>query len=145
MANRALATADHLLGNPGERLASKMAEAIRGTVNGTVAVAVAEGAIIGIAYVLAGVPHPLLFAVLTIAFAMVPFGAWVAFSAAALVVARLLRGWIAQGAKYERHWAFMPPKRPALPDVKDAKWARNPIDTFILARLEAEGLKPSKI
>jgi hypothetical protein len=63
-----------------------MAEAIRGTVNGTVAVAVAEGAIIGIAYVLAGVPHPLLFAVLTIAFAMVPFGAWVAFSSAALVL-----------------------------------------------------------
>jgi predicted PurR-regulated permease PerM len=90
LANRALATADHLLGNPGERLASKMAEAIRGAVNGTVAVAVAEGAIIGIAYVLAGVPHPLLFAVLTIAFAMVPFGAWVAFSAAALVL--LLHG-----------------------------------------------------
>jgi predicted PurR-regulated permease PerM len=90
LANRALATADHLLGYPGERLASKMAEAIRGAVNGTVAVAVAEGAIIGIAYVLAGVPHPLLFAVLTIAFAMVPFGAWVAFSAAALVL--LLHG-----------------------------------------------------
>src|ERR1700730_9770603 len=86
LADRVLATTDHLLGNPGERLASKMAEAIRGTVNGTVAVAVAEGAIIGIAYVLAGVPHPLLFAVLTIAFAMVPFGAWVAFSAAALVL-----------------------------------------------------------
>ena len=86
LANRALATADHLLGNPGERLASKMAEAIRGTVNGIVAVAVVEGATIGIAYVLAGVPHPLLFAVLTIAFAMVAFGGWIAFSAAALVL-----------------------------------------------------------
>jgi predicted PurR-regulated permease PerM len=84
LADRALATADRLLGNPGERLASKIAEAIRGTVNGTVAVAVAEGAIIGLAYVLAGVPHPLLLAVLTIA--TVPFGAWVAFSAAALVL-----------------------------------------------------------
>src|SRR6202045_2481244 len=68
LANRALATADHLLGNPGERLASKMAGAIRGTVNGTMAVAVVEGVIIGIAYVLSGGPHPLLFAVLTIAF-----------------------------------------------------------------------------
>jgi predicted PurR-regulated permease PerM len=86
LANRALATADHLLGNPGERLASKIAEAIRSTVNGTVAVAVGDGATIGIAYVLAGVPHPLLFAVLTIAFAMVPFGGWIIFSAAALVL-----------------------------------------------------------
>jgi predicted PurR-regulated permease PerM len=98
LADRVLATTDHLLGNPGERLASKMAEAIRGTVNGTMAVAVVEGVIIGIAYVLSGVPHPLLFAVLTIAFAMIPFGAWVAFSAAALVL--LLHGgslWAAAG------------------------------------------------
>jgi predicted PurR-regulated permease PerM len=51
-----------------------------------VVVAVVEGATIGIAYVLAGVPHPLLFAVLTIAFAMVAFGGWIAFSAAALVL-----------------------------------------------------------
>jgi predicted PurR-regulated permease PerM len=98
LADRALTTADHLLGNLGERLASKIAEVIRGTVNGTVAVAVVEGAIIGIAYVLSGVPHPLLFAVLTIAFAMMPFGAWLAFSAAALVL--LLHGgslWAAAG------------------------------------------------
>src|ERR1700730_7269338 len=54
LADRVLATTDHLLGNPGERLASKMAEAIRGTVNGTMAVAVVEGVIIGIAYVLSG-------------------------------------------------------------------------------------------
>ena len=39
----------------------------------------------------------------------------------------------------EKHWAFAPPKRPAVPNVKEASWARNPIDRFILARLEAEG------
>src|SRR3979490_17581 len=64
LAVRILTTADLLLGNSGERLASKIAEAIRGTVNGTIAVAVAEGAIAGIAYVLAGVPQPFLFAML---------------------------------------------------------------------------------
>ena len=86
LADRVLDTVDRLLGDPGERLASKIADAIRGTVNGTVAVALAEAAIIGIGFVLAGVPHPLLFAVLTMAFAMLPFGAWTAFTAAALVL-----------------------------------------------------------
>ncbi|HEX5272106.1 MAG TPA: PSD1 and planctomycete cytochrome C domain-containing protein [Gemmataceae bacterium] len=55
----------------------------------------------------------------------------------------LLRKWIDAGAPWSEHWAFVPPKRPALPKVKDAAWAREPIDRFILARLEAEGLKPS--
>ena len=55
----------------------------------------------------------------------------------------LLRRWIEQGAVYQKHWSFIPPQRPALPDVKDAAWCRNPIDRFILARLEAEGLHPS--
>ncbi|MBI4584674.1 MAG: DUF1553 domain-containing protein [Planctomycetes bacterium] len=41
------------------------------------------------------------------------------------------------------HWAFKAPVRPALPEVKDRRWVRNPIDRFILARLEKEGLKPS--
>jgi predicted PurR-regulated permease PerM len=86
LADRVLDTVDRLLGDPGERLASKIADAIRGTVNGTVAVAVAEAAMIGIGFVLAGVPHPLLFAVLTMTFAMLPFGAWAAFAAAALVL-----------------------------------------------------------
>src|SRR6195256_2534168 len=86
LGDRVLDTIDRLLGDPGERLASKVADAIRGMVNGTVAVAVAEAAIIGIGFVLAGVPHPLLFAVVTMAFAMLPFGAWAAFTAAALVL-----------------------------------------------------------
>jgi predicted PurR-regulated permease PerM len=50
LANRVLVTADLLLGKPGQRLATKIADAIRGTVNGTVAVAFAEGAVIGIGY-----------------------------------------------------------------------------------------------
>ena len=51
--------------------------------------------------------------------------------------------WIEQGAKWEQHWAFIPPQRPAVPVVRNAGWVRNPIDAFVLARLEAEGLAPS--
>ncbi len=54
-----------------------------------------------------------------------------------------IRQWVEQGAKWERHWAFVPPSRPAMPAVKNEKWARNPIDRLVLARLEREGLKPS--
>jgi predicted PurR-regulated permease PerM len=86
VAARVLDTADRLLGDPGERLVSKMIEAVRGTVTGTVVVAVVEGVIIGAAYVVAGVPAPFLFAFLTAAFAMLPLGAWVAFTTASLVL-----------------------------------------------------------
>ena len=55
----------------------------------------------------------------------------------------LFKRWIQEGAKFEGHWAFAKPERPALPAVKDAKWTRNEIDRFVLARLEKEGLKPS--
>ncbi len=54
-----------------------------------------------------------------------------------------LRQWIAAGAKYERHWAFVKPQRPALPAVKDASWPRQPLDRFVLARLEAAQLRPA--
>lgn len=57
--------------------------------------------------------------------------------------AELLRQWIEQGAKYEPHWSFIPPKRPAIPSVRNQAWAKNPIDSFILSRLEREGLEPS--
>ena len=69
----------------------------------------------------------------------------------------LLRGWIDQGAKWAqepaaskqattlqvpsprgKHWAFNAPQRPALPNVRNQTWIRNPIDAFVLARLEAE-------
>jgi predicted PurR-regulated permease PerM len=86
VAARVLDTADRLLGDPGERLVSKMVEAVRGTVTGTVVVAVLEGALIGVSYFVAGVPAPFLFAFLTAAFAMLPFGAWIAFTSAALLL-----------------------------------------------------------
>ncbi|MFN6189344.1 MAG: PSD1 and planctomycete cytochrome C domain-containing protein [Planctomycetia bacterium] len=54
----------------------------------------------------------------------------------------LLKRWIAAGATYEPHWAYVPPQRPAVPAVKQAAWPKNDIDRFILARLEAEGLEP---
>src|SRR5438874_9342825 len=55
----------------------------------------------------------------------------------------LLKKWIAQGAPYAVHWAYVKPKRPALPKVQDKRWTKNEIDSFILARLEQEKLKPS--
>ena len=42
-----------------------------------------------------------------------------------------------------KHWAYLPPVRPPVPEVKNAAWCRNPIDHFVLARLEKEGLSPS--
>lgn len=54
-----------------------------------------------------------------------------------------LKQWIEQGADYQQHWAFRKPVRPALPSVGEASWPRNPIDYFVLARLEKEGLRPS--
>ncbi len=55
----------------------------------------------------------------------------------------ILKRWIASGAEYRPHWAFVAPKRPAIPKVRDASWPRNGIDHFVLARLEAGGLNPS--
>ncbi|GIT12601.1 MAG: hypothetical protein CM1200mP34_0070 [Verrucomicrobiales bacterium] len=54
-----------------------------------------------------------------------------------------LRDWIAQGAEYEAHWAYLPPKRPALPSVSDRAWPSGAIDRFIMARLESANLPPS--
>ena len=53
-----------------------------------------------------------------------------------------LRQWIKDGAKYEEHWSFIPPKMPAVPTVEDRQWIKNTIDNFVLAKLESEGLKP---
>ena len=55
----------------------------------------------------------------------------------------VIKQWIDQGAKWETQWSFVAPKRPPVPEVKDKTWVRNPIDNFVLARLETEGLKPS--
>ena len=54
-----------------------------------------------------------------------------------------LKQWIAEGGEYQPHWSFIPPTRPELPAVKNEGWPRNPIDRFILARLDAEGLAPA--
>src|SRR5262249_44796853 len=54
-----------------------------------------------------------------------------------------IKRWIEEGARWNEHWAFVPPKRLEIPKVENGAWVRNPIDNFILARLEKEGLKPS--
>ena len=66
---------------------------------------------------------------------------------------QLITAWIDQGARWPeeagaqvveaKHWSFVKPVRPEVPKVTDAAWVRNPIDAFVLARLEKEGIKPS--
>ena len=55
---------------------------------------------------------------------------------------QLLAAWIAAGAPYAPHWAYVGPRRHGPPAVKDASWSINWIDPFVLARLEAEGIAP---
>jgi uncharacterized protein DUF1553/uncharacterized protein DUF1549/cytochrome c len=55
----------------------------------------------------------------------------------------LLRRWIKQGAEWSEYWAFVPPRTQALPPVKHGAWVRQPLDRFVLARLERESLLPS--
>jgi hypothetical protein len=55
----------------------------------------------------------------------------------------MLRAWIDSGASWQKHWSFLTPELPAAPVVTTPDWTRNPIDNFILHRLEAEGLAPS--
>jgi hypothetical protein len=57
----------------------------------------------------------------------------------------ILKRWIAEGAEYRDHWAFVAPKQAELPKVKQADWPKSPIDYFVLAKLEAAGLKPSPL
>ncbi len=90
LTDRVLATAIRLLGNPGECLLRKIADAIRATVIGTVIVSILKGAVVGVAYVVTGVPHPLLFAALTMTLAMVPLGAWMVLATAVAIL--LVRG-----------------------------------------------------
>ncbi len=56
----------------------------------------------------------------------------------------LLRRWIDSGAEYEPHWSFIPAVRRAAPPVEDTAWPRTEIDRFVLARIEAAGLRPSE-
>lgn len=75
-----------MFGSFGGNFLERLIAAVRATVNGTVLVSVLEGSILGIAYAVAGVPQPLLFATFTIALALVPFGAWAAFGLASLIL-----------------------------------------------------------
>ncbi|MDB5672222.1 MAG: family transporter [Alphaproteobacteria bacterium] len=86
LAANAVSTARRVYGEFGERFVERLGAAVRGAVNGTVLVAIGEGTLIGIGYWIAGVPRPVLFTVATIAFAMLPFGAWAAFSVAGIVL-----------------------------------------------------------
>jgi len=52
----------------------------------------------------------------------------------------VIKKWIKQGAKYEKHWAFITPVKPALPEVENKKWVKNEIDYFILKKIEEKGL-----
>lgn len=54
-----------------------------------------------------------------------------------------LTEWIRQGARWQQHWAFIAPARPLVPKANASTWPRNAIDSFVLARLEKEGLRPS--
>ncbi len=56
---------------------------------------------------------------------------------------QILTRWIQQGAEYQLHWSFIPPQPPELPEVKNPGWVANPIDRFILARLESLGMSPN--
>jgi hypothetical protein len=55
----------------------------------------------------------------------------------------LLGRWVDEGADWGKHWSYEVPVRAELPDTLDADWTRNPVDAFVLARLESEGLEPS--
>ncbi len=57
----------------------------------------------------------------------------------------LLERWIEQGAKYEEHWSFIAPKKSPIPEVKQKDWVKNPIDAFILEKLEQEKLTPNSV
>jgi hypothetical protein len=54
-----------------------------------------------------------------------------------------MRRWVDEGAVWAKHWSFEPPRRPVPLATHDPDWARNPIDSFVLTRLEREGLSPS--
>ncbi|MEX0741335.1 MAG: DUF1549 domain-containing protein, partial [Phycisphaeraceae bacterium] len=56
---------------------------------------------------------------------------------------QVIKRWINEGAEYEPHWALQPIERPTVPEVHRPEWVRNPIDNFIMQRLEQEGLEPA--
>ncbi|MFD0797471.1 PSD1 and planctomycete cytochrome C domain-containing protein [Maribacter chungangensis] len=57
----------------------------------------------------------------------------------------ILEKWIEQGAEYKDHWAFIPPVKPEVPEVKEADWGVNEIDIFVLDKIQKNGLMPSPV
>ena len=57
---------------------------------------------------------------------------------------KLFSKWIEQGAKYEKHWAFVAPVKEALPEIDNTNWVKNEIDPFILEKMEAKGFEPNE-
>lgn len=57
---------------------------------------------------------------------------------------KLIKKWIEQGAKYQKHWAFTSPKKTAIPEVSDTKWPKNEIDYFVENKLDQLSLKPNE-
>jgi hypothetical protein len=58
--------------------------------------------------------------------------------------AALFKKWIAQGAKYEQHWAFLAPQKAPLPDIKNKKWPKNEIDYFVADKMRQNDLQPNE-
>ncbi|MEL6484573.1 MAG: DUF1549 domain-containing protein, partial [Bacteroidota bacterium] len=56
----------------------------------------------------------------------------------------LLKKWVAQGAKYKTHWAFMPPQPQTVPKLPEEDWVQNDIDKFVLKKMEEKGFEPSQ-
>ena len=56
----------------------------------------------------------------------------------------VLRRWIAEGAEYQPHWAYVAPSRPEPPELERGDWVREPVDAFIMAKLEERGLLPAE-
>ncbi|MDQ2804969.1 MAG: AI-2E family transporter, partial [Pseudomonadota bacterium] len=86
LTSRMLVASRRAFGPAGERIAVQMVNSVHGTVDGLVLVGIGEGVVMGIAYVIAGVPHPTLFGALTAVAAMFPFGAPLAFGIACLLL-----------------------------------------------------------
>ncbi|MEO7989657.1 MAG: PSD1 and planctomycete cytochrome C domain-containing protein [Chryseolinea sp.] len=57
---------------------------------------------------------------------------------------RLIKKWISQGAKYQKHWAFIPPQERKVPSVSDDEWPINPIDNFVMVKMDERGLEPNE-
>lgn len=58
---------------------------------------------------------------------------------------KILKKWVLQGGKWDKHWAYIKPELPIVPEVKNINWTTNEIDYFILRKLESKGMSPSKI